>query len=184
MLCVLDMWQTCTANLKHLFFILNVIWFQNHWDVTVPFLSHTDQPNITNISGNQRVNETDTVNLTCEADGNPRPTTTWTRVSDSGNVSIPLIITGKQDEGDYRCTASNGVGSGDSRTVNIFVKCKLQVPTTLFQFFVVVTIASTLWQWFCCNYVYRLLNTVETVVCTTLIRLLTGVSCKTVLVFI
>ena len=65
------------------------------------------------------------MNLTCEADGNPTPNITLTRVSDNSPVNFSLTITGKQDEGGYRCTANNGVGSPDSRITYIFVQCKL-----------------------------------------------------------
>ena len=69
------------------------------------------------------MNESDTVTLTCTADGNPTPNITWTRVSDNSPVSFPLTIT-KQDEGGYRCTADNGVGSPDSDVTFISVECR------------------------------------------------------------
>ncbi|XP_068685530.1 fibroblast growth factor receptor 3-like isoform X2 [Montipora foliosa] len=65
---------------------------------------------ITSISLNQTVDEGDVVLLNCTADGNPQPNITWTRLSDKSTVSISLTITGKQDEGGYRCTADNGIG--------------------------------------------------------------------------
>ena len=45
-------------------------------------------------------------------------------MSNNKPVSVPLIISGKQDEGGYRCTASNDVGSPDSRIVYVFVQSK------------------------------------------------------------
>ena len=83
-----------------------------------------DPADITHISGNQTVNETEEVTLNCSAKGMPTPNITWTRVSDNSSVSFPLTITGKQDEGGYRCTADNGIGNAASQVVYIFVESK------------------------------------------------------------
>ena len=83
-----------------------------------------DAAKINYTSINQTLNESDTFNLTCVADGNPTPTINWTRVSNNKPVSFPLIISGKQDEGGYRCTSSNDVGSPDSRIIYVFVQSK------------------------------------------------------------
>ena len=83
-----------------------------------------DAAKINYTSGNQTLNESDTLNPTCVADGNPTPNINWTRVSDSKAVSFPLNISGKQDEGGYKCTASNDVGNLDSRIVYVFVQSK------------------------------------------------------------
>ena len=84
----------------------------------------SDAAKINYTYGNQTLNESDTLNPTCVADGNPTPIINWTRVSDSKPVSFPLIISGKQDEGGYKCIASNGVGSPDSRIFNVSVQSK------------------------------------------------------------
>jgi len=86
----------------------------------------TDPPHITYISGNQAVNEGDQVTLNCTADGKPTPNITWTRFSDNSSVTFPLTITGKQDEGKYRCTADNGIGSLSSSVVLVNVQSKSQ----------------------------------------------------------
>ena len=78
-------------------------------------------PEITSISDNQTLNKDDSVSLNCTADGYPTPTITWAKVSDNSSVSFPLIISGKQNEGLYRCTADNGIGSPATKEVFITV---------------------------------------------------------------
>ena len=100
---------------------------------TLPLLSLTgkcffwlfsDPPSITHIIHDRIVNETDVVQLNCTADGNPPSTIRWTRVPGSNPVAKVLNITGKQDEGLYRCTAENGVGNAATLDVKITVLCK------------------------------------------------------------
>ena len=100
---------------------------------TLPLLSLTgkwffwlfsDPPSITHIIHDRIVNETDVVLLNCTADGNPLPRINWTRLPDNITVSKVLNITGKQDEGLYRCTAENGVGNAAALDVKITVLCK------------------------------------------------------------
>ena len=81
-----------------------------------------DPPEITDISSNQTKNEGDVLTLSCTAYGDPTPNTNWTRVSDNSVVTFPLTISGKQDEGVYKCTADNGVGNAATRSVNVFVQ--------------------------------------------------------------
>jgi len=84
-------------------------------------------PKITYVVGNQTANVKDEVSLDCTADGNPAPSITWTRLSDNSVVSSPLTITGKHDEGYYRCTADNVISSPDSR--DVFVSVQNYHPT-------------------------------------------------------
>ena len=81
-----------------------------------------DPPEITDISNNQTMNEGDVLALHCTAYGDPTPKITWTRVADNSVVTFPLTISGKQDEGVYKCIADNGVGDAANRTVNVFVQ--------------------------------------------------------------
>ena len=100
----------------------------------------TDAAKINYTSGNRTLNESDTLHLTCVADGNPTPNITWTRVSDNKAVPYTLIISGKQDEGGYKCNASNGFGSPDSRIVHVFVQCKFYLRKTYPLLFKVIVI--------------------------------------------
>ena len=71
------------------------------------------------------VNDGDTVTLDCQADGNPPPTIRWIFVNDSSYVPGLFSITGKQNEGFYRCIAENTVGRDEStRDVYLTVFCK------------------------------------------------------------
>ena len=81
-----------------------------------------DPPEITDISNNQTKNNGDVLTLHCTAYGDPSPKITWTRVFDNSVVTFPLTISGKQDEGVYKCIADNGVGDAVNRTVNVFVQ--------------------------------------------------------------
>ena len=89
-------------------------------------LFSVDPPNITYISGNQTANQTDSVTLSCLADGNPAARITWTRVSDNSTVTFPLTITGKGDEGAYTCTADNDVKDSFSKDTFIIVQSKFK----------------------------------------------------------
>ena len=71
------------------------------------------------------MNESDVVTLSCTADGKPAPNITWTRLSDNSVVNSIIHITGKKDEGVYRCTADNGVGDPVTADVFITVQSKL-----------------------------------------------------------
>ena len=59
--------------------------------------------------------------LNCSADGKPKPTITWTRVSNNTFVSMPIKFTGEKDKGSYRCTAANGVGKPVNKDVFVDV---------------------------------------------------------------
>ena len=84
----------------------------------------SDPPSITHIIHDRIVNETDVVQLNCTPDGNPQPTIRWTRLPENNPVAKVLNITGKQDEGLYRCTAENDIGNAAIQDVNITVLCK------------------------------------------------------------
>ena len=89
-----------------------------------PFYSTVVSPENIRIPGNQTVNENDTILLNCGADGNPAPNIIWTRVSGGRVVTMPFTISGKQDEGFYRCTADNGIKHAAIGEVFITVQSK------------------------------------------------------------
>lgn len=64
------------------------------------------------------------VTLNCSSDGKPKPTITWTRISDNRVVTMPLVNIKRDDKKEYRCTAENGVGTPATRDVSIDVQCK------------------------------------------------------------
>ena len=86
-----------------------------------------------------KVNVSDTVNLTCQADGRPTPKMTLIRANSDVIASVPQgspslsderkTVTGSvtvqcRDTGAYWCDVNNGVGSIQRRNVTILVQCK------------------------------------------------------------
>ena len=76
------------------------------------------------MSRNQTITAPAELTLNCSADGKPKPTITWTRLSDNTNVSMPLSITGGKNEEKYSCTADNGVGNPLTNVVKITILCE------------------------------------------------------------
>ena len=76
--------------------------------------------------------------LSCDADGNPVPTISWTRigthVNSSGRVSfsddnkqLTIINANRTDSGEYRCVASNSLGNKTSNVTTLDVQCKYSI---------------------------------------------------------
>ena len=75
-------------------------------------------------SSNQTITAPAELTLNCSADGKPKPTITWRRVSDNTVVTMPLkVIRGKNKES-YRCTAGNGVGNPLTKDVIVNILCE------------------------------------------------------------
>ena len=98
----------------------------------------TDQPEITAHPQNKTRIEGDNVTLSCDVDGNPVPTISWTRggspVDTSARISFTadekqLTITNvsRTDSGEYRCVASNMVGNDTSNAADLDVQCKYSI---------------------------------------------------------
>ena len=62
--------------------------------------------------------------LKCLAEGNPIPSISWIRVLDNSIVTMPLANIKRQDTGNYKCIAHNGVGSSDTESAFIDVQCE------------------------------------------------------------
>ena len=101
------------------------------------FILNTDQPEFSQHPENQIANEGLNVVFTCDANGNPPPTFSWTidgsAVNTTANPRISLTANGKQltitsvnrtDSGDYRCVASNIVETVNSTAASLTVQCK------------------------------------------------------------
>ena len=101
----------------------------------------TDQPEITvHPKKETRPVEGDNVTLSCNADGNPKPTISWTRnrspvtKSDNSRISFSedkkqLTITNvsRTDSGEYQCVANNSLGNATSDAALLDVQCKKSV---------------------------------------------------------
>ncbi|XP_074634404.1 hemicentin-1-like isoform X2 [Acropora palmata] len=78
---------------------------------SVSSVTVVDAPKITHISAPHILSTGEVLTLNCTADGNPEPNITWTRLPNGETVNMPLTVTGKKYVEDYRCTASNGIGT-------------------------------------------------------------------------
>ena len=105
-------------------------WFFKQRNYPILFFCFAlDPPNITYISANMTVNQSDSVNLTCRADGNPKPAITWSKDGKIRNRSF--TVSGKSDEGLHVCNASNGIGNASIKSVFITVKCKFKCEVSV-----------------------------------------------------
>ena len=76
--------------------------------------------------------EGDNITLICDPFGKPVPRLTWTKVGSSevlsNTSSLTIVNVSRPGTPDnliqYQCTASNGVGTPATETVNVTVHCK------------------------------------------------------------
>ena len=79
--------------------------------------------------------------LSCNATGNPAPTISWTKNGSpisNHRISLPpdkkqLTITNvnRTDSGEYRCVASNSLGSDTSSAATVNVLCKYSITDSM-----------------------------------------------------
>lgn len=76
----------------------------------------------------------DNLHLRCEADGNPPASIVWRRAGRSEiaslTESLQLRPVGRRDSGVYTCQAQNSVGTSDTLSVQLDIKCKLNFIST------------------------------------------------------
>ncbi|XP_067031991.1 fibroblast growth factor receptor 3-like isoform X2 [Acropora muricata] len=97
---------------------------QPYCDMTLQSKNTHRDPDPSNIvtSSDQNVTAPAELTLNCSADGIPKPTITWVRLSDNTVITMPLNIIGEKDKGSYRCTADNGVGKPLTKDVFVDVQ--------------------------------------------------------------
>ena len=109
-----------------------ICFFVQPWIFPTELLSFIDPPRITTVLPKEiNKNEGQNLQLTCEANGRPKPRVSWkrgetvfnrTRQISSLNFS-PLTY---KDHGEYRCVAENA-GGREEKKVKINVQCKCSV---------------------------------------------------------
>ena len=94
---------------------------------------HLVLTNNSGISGETTVPEGDNLQLTCKASGRPEPNITWTKEKPGNQGSTVVVQEGKvltitninrTDKGEYYCSAYNGFGTPENRTVYVNVTCE------------------------------------------------------------
>ena len=77
----------------------------------------------------QTVNESDNLELFCNATGRPAPQITWYKVADtlvplSNGRALKAKNINRTGSGVYRCRASNGIGTGVCASATVTVNCE------------------------------------------------------------
>ena len=89
------------------------------------FSSISVPPSFTTRPNNQTVIEGTNVTFLCTATGNPTPTIKWMKDGKSVAKGETLSFkTSRNDSGEYRCLAENGLGEVINTTAYLDVQCK------------------------------------------------------------
>lgn len=75
------------------------------------------------------MNESDDLELFCNATGRPTPQITWYRVTDPSvqlpnGTALKVKNINRTDSGVYQCRASNGIGTDVCASANVTVNCE------------------------------------------------------------
>lgn len=97
-----------------------------------PIFAHSDRPVDVKISPQSGLigNENSRLTLQCSAKSDPLATFTWWKITDGESKSIQrshrlvLYSLRPSDSGLYRCSATNDLGTGNSSTAEVKVKCE------------------------------------------------------------
>ena len=96
--------------------------------------------NITGISGEPTVREGDDLQLICKASSELTPNITWTKEEPGNQGSTVVVQEGKvlnvnninrTDAGEYNCSAYNGFGKPQNRTVYVNVICEYKLEKNI-----------------------------------------------------
>ena len=120
-----------TISLLHMYMPFSYLWSLL---ATVLFLLVLT--NIPEISGESNVPEGSNLQLICNASGRPEPNITWTKEKPGNQGNLEVVEKGKvlsitninrNNAGEYTCTAYNGFGKPENRTVYVNVTCEYAV---------------------------------------------------------
>ena len=90
------------------------------------FVKFAVLPRFTSIPSNLTVREDSEAIFLCTATGNPTPTITWMKDGKTVAQGDELRFTAKRNQsGEYRCSADNGLGVNITASASIDVQCKL-----------------------------------------------------------
>ena len=95
----------------------------------------TVQPEVLTHPRNKTKKEGENVTFTCDADGNPTPTFSWTKdgsvvnttlriTFNENNKNLTITNVSRGDSGEYICVATNNVKTVQSNSSTLNVQCK------------------------------------------------------------
>ena len=113
--------------------------FNYLWSLLVIVWSLLVPPKIIRISGKTTHLEGSNLHLICNALGKPEPNITWTKEKPGNQGNTVVVREGKvlsithinrTDAGNYTCTANNGFGKQEDRTVYVIVTSEYALKKT------------------------------------------------------